>query len=149
MFRRALLVASAVALVALAVGASVASAGGNSANAKLCQKGGWKDLVRADQTPFANQGACVSYAAQGGTLTAPSPPAPPAPPSAAQILCESFDGTFVPNAEGRLWDCNGWSYSQLNLFALAGQCGNDGGAGWAVTDNNVLRFLCPPYPPPV
>ena len=25
--------------------------------------------VRADKTPFANQGECVSYASRGGTLT--------------------------------------------------------------------------------
>jgi hypothetical protein len=43
--------------------------GGNSANAKLCYKGGWEDWVRSDHTTFANQNECVSYAANGGTLT--------------------------------------------------------------------------------
>ena len=42
--------------------------GGNSGNAKLCQSG-WQSWLRADGTPFANQGACVSYTAQGGILT--------------------------------------------------------------------------------
>lgn len=61
-----------VLALALVLSASSALAGGgNSANAKLCQKGGWMNWVRADKTPFANQGDCVSYAARGGTLTSP------------------------------------------------------------------------------
>jgi hypothetical protein len=61
------------AAFALTVGVATATAGGgNSANAKLCQKDGWKQLVRVDQTAFTNQGDCVSYAAQGGTLTIPT-----------------------------------------------------------------------------
>jgi len=61
-----------VLALALAVSASSALAGGgNSANAKLCQKGGWMNWVRSDKTPFANQGDCVSYSARGGTLTSP------------------------------------------------------------------------------
>ena len=55
--------------VALAVGVASATANGNSENAKLCQKGGWKTLGTSDGQPFVDQGACVSYAAQGGTLT--------------------------------------------------------------------------------
>ena len=61
-------------VLALAGAGSAFAGGGNSANAKLCQKGGWETWVRADQTTFANQGACVSYAAQGGILTAPGGP---------------------------------------------------------------------------
>ena len=61
------------AAFALTVGATTATAGGgNSANAKPCQKDGWKQLVRVDQTAFTNQGDCVSYAAQGGTLNLPT-----------------------------------------------------------------------------
>ena len=57
------------AALALSVGTAPAAAGGgNSANAKLCQSG-WQSWLRADGTPFANQGACVSYTAQGGILT--------------------------------------------------------------------------------
>lgn len=41
---------------------------GNSDAAKACQKGGYADLIGADGTQFANEGACVSYAARGGTL---------------------------------------------------------------------------------
>jgi hypothetical protein len=53
----------------LALGAASALAdGGNSDNAQLCQKNGWASLVRSDGTAFENQGGCVSYGAQGGTL---------------------------------------------------------------------------------
>jgi hypothetical protein len=53
--------------------------------------------VRADQTPFKNSGACVSYAAHGGTLTTPK--------SAAQLLCESLGGVFAPGSGNTLWFC--------------------------------------------
>jgi hypothetical protein len=42
---------------------------GNSGAAAMCQKNGWQALVRVeDASGFTDQGACVSYAAQGGTL---------------------------------------------------------------------------------
>jgi len=59
-------------VLALTIGVATATAGGgNSANANLCQKGGWHNVVRADGPAFKNQGDGVSYAAQGGT---PAPP---------------------------------------------------------------------------
>ncbi len=59
----------ALAGLALGVGAATAiAAGGNSANAHLCQQNGWMNLVRSDGTGFSNAGDCVSYGAQGGTL---------------------------------------------------------------------------------
>jgi hypothetical protein len=57
-----------VALALSAGVASVAAAGGNSDSAKLCQSG-WQSWLRADGTPFTNQGECVSYTAHGGILT--------------------------------------------------------------------------------
>ena len=69
--RKRFTVVSMVVLAGLVLGIGVATAsggGGNSANAKLCQKNGWKKLLRSDGTAFRNQGDCVSYAAQGGTL---------------------------------------------------------------------------------
>jgi hypothetical protein len=103
----ALVAACAVLVVAPA---GPAGNGGNSENAKLCQKGGYKDLVRADQTPFANVGECVSYAAQGGTLTPPTPPmdrafcAPAGPPAFGQCsvpgaLDFDFDSSSGPLGE--------------------------------------------------
>ena len=83
MVRISRLVVSVVVLglagAALAVGTAV---GGNSDNAKLCQKDGWKTVYRADGATFRNQGDCVSYAAKGGvptaaTLTASGPSACP------------------------------------------------------------------------
>jgi hypothetical protein len=38
-----------------------------------CKKGGWRELVRADGTPFANQGECVSYVAAEGGVPEPIP----------------------------------------------------------------------------
>jgi len=59
----------ALAGLLLGVGAATALAGGgNSENAQLCQKDGWAALARSDGTSFVNQGDCVSYGAQGGTL---------------------------------------------------------------------------------
>ena len=77
------------AALALTLGVATATAGnghgkgkgGNSAAAKACQKGGWKNWVWTDQTPFKNSGACVSYAAHGGVLTAPK--------TQSQLDCEA------------------------------------------------------------
>jgi hypothetical protein len=56
-------------VVALSVGVATATAGGgNSANAKKCQMGGWTGWVRSDGSTFNNETECVSYGAKGGTL---------------------------------------------------------------------------------
>lgn len=47
---------------------SAFAGGGNSTTATLCQKGGWETWRRTDGSAFENQGACVSYGAQGGSL---------------------------------------------------------------------------------
>jgi hypothetical protein len=102
-----------VLCVALAVAVGVAPAagrGGNSQNAKKCQKGGYKNWVRADQTTFKNVGQCVSYAAKGGTLTAPAAAedraycAPPGPATSGQcsvpgLLDFDFDASSGPLGE--------------------------------------------------
>lgn len=85
-FRRACVLAALGAVTASAVAAGGASAKpsgdgpGNSPDAKACQKGGWKTLVRENGTLFGNQGGCVAYAAQGGVLepkpTGPTEPTP-------------------------------------------------------------------------
>ena len=68
------LVAAAALVVSLSVGVAPATAGGgNSANAKACQKGGWMNLQGSDGTQFANQGECVSFGAHGGTIVATPP----------------------------------------------------------------------------
>jgi hypothetical protein len=62
-----------VALALLAIGSLCLSLaaigwalGGNQVD--LCKNGGWQTLHRSDGSPFPNQGACVSYAARGGTF---------------------------------------------------------------------------------
>jgi hypothetical protein len=59
-------------LVALVAASAALAGGGNSANAKLCQKGGWQTLQQSNGAPFANQSACVSYGAAGGTVFGPT-----------------------------------------------------------------------------
>ena len=68
-----------------------ATAGGNSDAAHACQNGGWQQLVRADQTPFKNEGDCVSYAAHGGVLTAALPDLVPV------VSCDTQAGAIVCN----------------------------------------------------
>jgi hypothetical protein len=115
--RRYILLAGAVALtVALSVGVATATAGrgkGNSANAHLCQKGGWMKLQRSDGTRFANQGACVSYGAHGGTVAPIAPTvsisfSPTSSPSFCNVTVNLSH--FAPN-------------TQYQVFAL----GTDGG----------------------
>jgi len=117
---------------------SPVAGGGNLANAKKCQKNGWKGYVRADlKTVFANQGDCVSYAAQGGVLVL-------IPTLASQPLCEFYGGTFETGgpdligdvANPVLWVCNGQIVTPTFDFdgfvsnefnALAYDCLADGG----------------------
>jgi hypothetical protein len=110
--------------------ASPAGAAEDAAKAS-CKNDGWKTLVRADKTPFKNQGDCVSYAAKGGT------PAPPK--SASQLLCESYGGTFVVGTGTIAWDCNETPQppSQGEKFlALWDACRADGGSAFAATNPN-------------
>ena len=55
----------------LVVNVGIAFAGSNSTNAKLCQKGGWQTLVRADGATFPSEAVCIGYGAKGGTLYRP------------------------------------------------------------------------------
>ena len=106
------------AALALTVGVATATAGhghgkgkgGNSAAAHACQHGGYKNFVRSDGTSFKNTGACVSYAAHGGTLVAKSQ---------AQLNCESFGGTFTLGGMFSLgtavWSCQ-WANTDATDF---------------------------------
>jgi len=95
-----------IGLVGLASPAGAADA--NAAAKASCKNNGWKTLVRADQTPFKNQGDCVSYAAQGGT--------PAQPKSASQLACESVGGTFASGTGNVVWTCNGWPATDTLQF---------------------------------
>jgi hypothetical protein len=63
------LLAALLCTLVFAAGA-LAAGGGNSANAKLCQKEGWRTLMDSSTSPFANAGECVSYGAHGGAIYA-------------------------------------------------------------------------------
>jgi hypothetical protein len=115
-----LLLAGALALVvaAIAAGPALAKGGGNSANAKLCQNGGWQSLFTATGGTFADQGECVSYAAQGGTIVTE-------PPNAWRAACEANGGTFsqVPfGASGVEYICTPVSHdvfsASLNVICV-------------------------------
>jgi len=67
------LVALAVGLSLFTVAASSAFAGGgNSSNAKLCQKQGWEGLQTDSGRTFTSDEDCTSYAANGGVFFTPS-----------------------------------------------------------------------------
>jgi hypothetical protein len=105
--------------------------GGNSTNAKLCQKGGWMNLVRADGTPFANQDECVSYGASGGTISTP-----PQPRTGAEV-CAAYGGIFLSGpALGPYlaWICSWHITDYASQFAaLDAACKFDLGSNWAQT----------------
>jgi len=69
-FRYAGFTALVVGLLVAALGTAgtALAGGGNSANAKKCQKNGWQTLVTSGGGSFASEEACTAYAAAGGTL---------------------------------------------------------------------------------
>ena len=60
--------AAALALVASVAMALPVTAGGNAEASAACEGMGYLDWTDADGNAFRNTGACVSYAARGGTL---------------------------------------------------------------------------------
>ena len=66
-FHRTTAIALAVVSTLLMAAPALAKSG-NSDAAAACQNGGYLDWTDAAHTPFRNTGACVSYAAHGGTL---------------------------------------------------------------------------------
>lgn len=136
--------------LALTVGAATATAGngngkgkgGNSIAAHSCQHGGWKTLFRSDFSPFKNQGACVSYAAHGGTLTVKTQ---------AQLDCESFGGTFALGGTYSLgtsvWTCQ-WSNTDITDYTtksgtLATDCSTITPTGTVFLENDGLLAVVP------
>jgi hypothetical protein len=120
---RTLLVLGTVLLFTVGV-ATANAGGGNSANAKLCQKGGWQNLHRTDGSTFGNQGACVSYAAHGGKFVSGN-----SAKGVSQVLCESLGGTYTA---ANLWTCNGWLNTgaddwNAKIQSLEAACAADGG----------------------
>ena len=108
-------VATVTAFAAMAMPA-VAAKGGNSTAAKLCQKGGWENLVRADQTPFTSAEDCSAYGGAGGTPAAPVP--------GAQSICQTAGYTYAgagtdPYGYDAFFTCSGATLTQSTAFALA------------------------------
>ena len=123
---RYLLLAGALAVVvaAMTAGSAVAAKGGNSANAHLCQNGGWQTLVTPTGGTFADEAACVSYGAHGGTVVQ----------FAGEAACADAGGTFVLGSvqtdDSRdLWHCNRYPVSPNDSFPLAlyNACSADAG----------------------
>lgn len=97
--RHLTLLTAAVALIALAVGLATATAGGgNSANAKRCQKNGWQTLVTSTGATFANEDECTAYGARGGVVYPQS--AAPCLNGGWQAPAQRSDGTaFASQAD--------------------------------------------------
>jgi hypothetical protein len=66
--RRTTTLALAILTTLTLAAPALATAGGNSEAAAACEDGGYLDWTDEDRNPFRNTGACVSYAAHGGTL---------------------------------------------------------------------------------
>jgi hypothetical protein len=134
---------AALVLVLVTAVAGVVSADespGASSAAHACQKGGYRDVTRADGTRFGNVGQCVSFAARGGTLT-------PIPrPSLALRFIDASPGLafeltatgFAPRSPISLWitragatvdsvsratdDQGGWRLTRLLAGYAQGNC---------------------------
>ena len=65
-----LVLLAALASAFILAGGALAANGGNSTNAKLCQKAGWQTLMDSSSAPFTSQDECVSYGARGGAIYA-------------------------------------------------------------------------------
>ncbi len=103
--RRLVGVLAATLLVGVAPTA-LAGAGGNSSAAHACQQGGYLSMVGNDGTTFDNVGACVSFAAHGGTF-------------ATGIIIPAGKVATLSNAHWALTPCDRLTYGyQLNMGAL-------------------------------
>jgi hypothetical protein len=100
-----------------------AAAGGNSANAHACQKGGWQTAQTGTGAAFASQDECVSYGAHGGTVFTPH----------IQNTVDCFSGStrivtigtgFHPNSTGHL------------VLTVVQGSDDEGGIGFVPTDAN-------------
>ena len=129
----------------LTVGAAAARPSGdgpgNSPNAQLCQKGGWMDLVREGGSPFGSVGACVAYAAMGGT------PMPPGPTLQEQweAECVAGDGRVDTTEPLEAWQCGEATalLSQATFDAMAPICTAAGGEpGGFSTGSSWVDITC-------
>jgi hypothetical protein len=75
-------------------GGALAGEGGNSDNARLCQKGGWQTIMDSSARPFIGDGQCVSFGAHGGAIYAlASLDVEPCPTQPFDGICVSTSGS--------------------------------------------------------
>jgi len=96
-----------VVLLSAFVATGAAVAGGNSANAKICQKGGWASPNLQDESglplTFTSQDECVAFGAHGGALFNPSLIAVPSEVVMDQGI-DIFASGFSSNSTGIFTD---------------------------------------------
>ena len=66
--RRTAAIVLAVLSIVIVTAPALAAPGGNSGASAACDNGGYVNFTDTAGNPFRNEGACVSYAAHGGTL---------------------------------------------------------------------------------
>jgi hypothetical protein len=135
-------------MAAVFAGTAAAASGGNSANAKLCQMGGWQSLYTSNFGTFSNEGQCTSYAAHGGTLSSA--------PNQAALDCQSLGGTYGNNdligvPAPVIFTCDGYPYTSdytawMNQYnTLKADCATLGYTGADARGNpvsGVTNFTC-------
>ncbi len=90
-----------LASMALMAAPSWAAKGGNSANAALCEAGGYAGVLLAqDGSAFKNEGKCTSYAAKGGQLVGLDVVAGAASGGFFPVTCSGFGVPVPPGAFG-------------------------------------------------
>ena len=109
-----------------------ASDGGNSANAKVCQKNGYKTLYNAyTGLPFENVDSCVSYGAQGNAYSSLVASAPIGTCSILPIPCWGRFSGFGLQPGGLV--CSfAWGCAAVMADGTFGPTGTElaCGAGW-------------------
>jgi opacity protein-like surface antigen len=111
----------ALAMIALLAAVAAAPAVAKDTGKSDCKNGGWTTWVRADGSAFVDQGSCVSYVAEGGTLRAPT---------TFQSTCEGLGGGYHAwiSAEGVsagpacTWSVITQADLDAKYFALQGYC---------------------------
>jgi hypothetical protein len=142
-FRRLLvLLTVALSLVVAAPNASAGPGNGNSANAKLCQQGGWATLARTGDsgTPFTSQDECVRYGARGGVLTAYVPP----PPTISVVIVPSVEGECVAQVSGEGFAAN-TSLSGRAFYTTGGD-GNSVAVSVDTRSDGTFLYISPSLP---
>jgi len=109
-----------VMLLAAFAASGALAGGGNSGNAKKCQKNGWQTLITSTGATFTSQEQCVSYAARGGVLYPLS--AAPCLNGGWQTPAQRDDGTgFSSQADCTAYTSAGGVVYKPSLVAVPSQ----------------------------